>query len=58
MGILAAVAAIWYLVFYWGETQDGQQWIKSMNNFFFNTEDQGKNSIEKQQESGATGWSQ
>lgn len=58
MAILVAVAAVWYLVFYWGESQDGQGWIKSMNEFFFSSEDDADSVMEQQEESGAEGWAE
>ena len=58
MLILVAVAAVWYLVFYWGESQDGKQWIQSMNDFFFSSEDEVDiDEVGQQQDSGATAWS-
>ena len=52
VGILLAVAAIWYLIFYWGDSQDGREWIKSMNDFFFSSEDDVDKVVEKQQNPG------
>ena len=57
LAILAVVAAAWYLIFYWGESQDGQKWIKSMNEFFFSSEKDVDKVVEESQDSGATGWS-
>lgn len=57
LAILAAVAVIWYLVYYWGESQDGQSWIKSMNDFFFSSDKSVDSAIEGSQSSGAEGWS-
>jgi len=54
--IVAIAAIIWYLVFFWGSGQDGQSWIKSMNNFFFSSEKDVDKVVEKKQQSGAEGW--
>jgi len=54
--IVAIAAIIWYLVFGWGAGQDGQKWIKSMNDFFFSSEKDVDKVVEKKQQSGSAGW--
>lgn len=56
--IVVIAAAIWYVVFVWGQGQDGKQWIKSMNGFIFSSEHEREadKAVDHKQQSGGEGW--
>lgn len=54
--IVAIAVIVWYVVFFWGAGQDGQQWIRSMNDFFFSSEEDVDKVVEKKQQPGGKGW--
>ncbi|MBN2083233.1 hypothetical protein JW859_13625 [bacterium] len=62
LGLLAIVAIIWYLIYYWGASQDGQSWIAKMNHFFFSSDEDADEYVERKQGdpnepiAGAEGW--
>jgi len=64
LGLLAVVAIIWYLIYYWGASQDGQSWIAKMNGFFFSSDENADEYVERKQGdpdepiAGADAWSQ